>query len=63
MNCLKKIAALCLLALCGLMLMACGGSKASDNGTVQDIQPGDPSIIQAPAATPERGSTLEERAL
>ena len=64
MKLLKKLPVLIMLALCSFMLGACGGpAKTSDEGTVQDIQPGDQSVIQVPAPAPERGTTLEERPL
>lgn len=43
-------------------LAACGAPEINSEGTVQDIQPGDQSVIQPPAATqPVQDNRLEER--
>lgn len=65
MKLLKSLRALLPAIICILMLAACGApAKTTDtNGNVQDIQPGDQSIIQPPAQNSGQGSTLEERAL
>lgn len=66
---MKKLLSLFKLCACLAVfsfLFACGASSNApdDAGKVQDIEPGQGSIIQPPARTPaQQGSQLEERAL
>lgn len=64
MNWLKMLQNLCLAVPLLFVMSACGASApapAHDSGAVQDINPGDKSIIQPPAARNAGGSQLEER--
>lgn len=64
MKLLKKYGAIFALLLVVGMLSGCGGStRSADDGAVQDIQPGDQSIIQPPSRSPAQAETLEERSL
>lgn len=53
----------CILAVaCVFMLAACGAQKSDPApGEVQDIQPGDKSIIQPPSSAGSQGTGIEER--
>lgn len=47
---------------CLFLLSACGGANKQEDSGVQDIQPGDPSIIQPPSARPSApAGQVEER--
>lgn len=53
-----------LLMLCAMLFMsACASSNTADeNGGVQDIQPGEESVIQPPASLPsDSARQIEER--
>lgn len=60
---MKKNLFLIFFCLSALFLSSCADKNAQNgDGTVQDIQPGDQSVIQAPASqSPESNSRIQER--
>ncbi len=59
----SKLANLALIFVCAAFLAACASTPARSTGDVEDIQPGEKSIIQPPAPATAPQSGIEERAI